>query len=588
MKYAYCTLFLIILIPSFLSATTIIPFRHLGEAAQLSDAVVLAKAQTPFETALAEEVFYDCTLRVSDRIKGSLSPGELFTVRQQSHRTGDFRADFPGDFVPEEGKTYLIFLKQSGDIWRPVTMTYYIFEVKKIGTESFLVPLDESFSFVFVPRPDGATPESPGIYRMEEMLHILKEYVSGTTSAWNAAPALTSLMPGDFPQERVLPTGCDFDLGSGLCRWQNAAINTYYDDTNAPSGFGIILGSVQSAMTTSYPDISPANSGQVSFTPDCGDGVVTGADFTSFLASLNGNQTTLILFEDPCSQIPDLSGCIGTLAIGGGYSSSATHTYKGDTWKNALWGYVVVNNGTFGCQSSADYQIMLTHELTHTYRMDHLNSPPYLNQNMNPFCCNNINTKDIECMNYTYDLSLPVQLVTFDAQPLGDRQVHLTWSTAAETDNNHFILERSADGLRFEVITSVPGHNSFEPHHYDWTDRTPLPGLNYYRLSQVDFDGQASSLGIKVVAIGHRDEDVSIYPNPAKAEAMSLKTAFSFDFYGTLEISDMSGRIVAQRSLSLEKGKQITEQSVAGLAPGVYWLKLQSASDVRVLRFFKN
>ncbi|MBK7937261.1 MAG: hypothetical protein IPJ82_09295 [Lewinellaceae bacterium] len=57
MKYAYCTLFLIILIPSFLSATTIIPFRHLGEAAQLSDAVVLAKAQTPFETPFGDQVF---------------------------------------------------------------------------------------------------------------------------------------------------------------------------------------------------------------------------------------------------------------------------------------------------------------------------------------------------------------------------------------------------------------------------------------------------------------------------------------------------------------------------------------------------
>lgn len=588
MKHAFTTLSLILFFRFPLPATSIIPFRHLGEAARLSDAAVLATAEDDFETPAGDYVYFDCRFRVTNRVKGGVAPGESFVLRRQSHRMGDFSVDFAGDFAPEKGKTYLIFLKDAGDYWKPVAMTYYIFEVKKVGDKPFLVPLAESFAIELVPRPDGVQPEPPAVYRLGEMLYILQQYVNGITSAWDASAALTSLMPDDFPQERALPTGCSFDLGSGQCRWQNAAVNVYFDDTNAPASFSGTLDNILSALNTNYTGIDPANSGQVSFTPDCSDGTVTGTDFTSFLASLNGNQTTLILFDDPCNQIPNLSGCVGTLAVGGGYSSSSTHVYKGDTWKNALWGYVVVNNGTPACLTASEYEIMLTHELTHTYRMGHLNAAAYPNQNMNPVCCNTINTKDIECMNYTYDIALPVQLMAFDAQALENRQVRITWATASETGADRFVLERSPDGLRFGIIASLPCRNTKSENRYEWTDTAPFSGINYYRLNQIGFDGKASSLGIKAVETGNRGAEAGIYPNPVDDGVVILKTDFASAVTGSLEIIDVNGRVVAEQPLSLEKGEQTTEQSIAELPQGIYWLRLQTASSPRVLRFCKN
>ncbi|MBP6826162.1 MAG: T9SS type A sorting domain-containing protein [Saprospiraceae bacterium] len=588
MKHVFFLLILLLFIQNTLFATSIIPFRHLGEAAQVSDAVVMATMENSFETPSGDYVFFDSHLRVTERIKGDLATGDLFTLRRQDHRMGDFQADFPGDFIPEEGKTYLIFLKNSGSFWRPVTMAYYVFEVKKIGNEPFLVPVDEGLGVALVPRPDGVQPELPGVYRVNKLLHILRQYLDGITLNWDIATALTSLTPYDFPRERALPTGCDFDIGSGLCRWQNTAINLYFDDTNAPGGFSSTLDNILSALNGSYTGIDPSNAGQVSFTPDCSDATVTGNDFTSFLSSLNGNQTTLLMFDDPCNQIPNLIGCMGTLAIGGGYSSSLTHSYKGDTWKNALWGYVVVNNGTPGCLTAAQYEIMLTHELTHTYRMDHLNATLYPGQNMNPACCNAIGAKDIECMNYTYDIALPVQLTTFNIQSVERQQVKIVWTTSRETGNDHFVLERSSDGLHFEIVANLPGHNTQAPHVYEWTDIAPFPGINYYRLSQVDFDGHSSSLGIRVAEVGDRDGEVYIFPNPATEEAMTLKTDFPAAFSGTLRIVDMGGRVVEERALSLEKGENTLDQPVGQLAPGVYWLKLDGTTGNRVLKFFKN
>jgi len=568
-------------------ATSVIPFKHLGEAAKVSEAVVLATAEGNFETTAGDVTFFDCRFRVRSTVKGVLVPNESFALRQFSHRLGDFTGDIAGDFVPEAGKTYLLFLYRVGDVWRPVTLSYYVFEEKQLAGENLLVPVEEGLGIVLVPRPDGVLPEPVGIYRTEKLLPVLQNFANQDTHVWDASSALTGFSSSDFPQERALPTGCDFALGVDLSRWQNAAIEVYFDETGAPGGFSGILDNILAAMNSSYVDIDPTNEGQVSFTPDCSDNTVTGTDLTNFLNSLNGNQTTLIFLDDPCSQIGNLNNCAGTLAIGGSYNSSLSHSYKGDTWKNALWGYVVVNNGTFECLSASNYEIMLTHELTHTYRMDHLNASLYPSQNMNPACCNPIGTKDEECMNYVYDVVSPVTLTAFEVQQHEDRQVRVSWQTSAEKDNSHFTVERSADGLHFEFLKKIEGNNTRTISHYEWIDPLPLPGLSYYRLTQTDFDGTLNNLGVKAVRM-ELTSDIRVFPNPAGNENLTILLDLERVFSGHLEMMDANGQILESRILELESGRNKLEQPVGNLAPGIYWLRFQSDDAVQTMKFFKN
>jgi len=92
----------------------------------------------------------------------------------------------------------------------------------------------------------------------------------------------------------------------------------------------------------------------------------------------------------------------------------------------------------------------------------------------------------------TFDCPLPIELLAFQAKPLPDR-VRAEWTTASETNNDHFALERSADGVLFEPIGTVAGatHSTVE-RSYIFDDPAPHPGLNYYRLRQVDLDGATS------------------------------------------------------------------------------------------------
>jgi hypothetical protein len=69
--------------------------------------------------------------------------------------------------------------------------------------------------------------------------------------------------------------------------------------------------------------------------------------------------------------------------------------------------------------------------------------------------------------------------------------VKLFWSTLFEKNNDYFIIERSIDEVSWEQIKIVPGSNcSTIEVFYDILDNSPKEGLNYYRLTCVDKDGQ--------------------------------------------------------------------------------------------------
>jgi hypothetical protein len=86
---------------------------------------------------------------------------------------------------------------------------------------------------------------------------------------------------------------------------------------------------------------------------------------------------------------------------------------------------------------------------------------------------------------------LPINLVYFKGEILGN-VVDLTWETKSEKNNSHFIVESTLDGDSWSNIGSVAGKgNSIYPQNYSLKVRQK-EDLKYYRLIQVDFDGNKS------------------------------------------------------------------------------------------------
>ncbi len=115
---------------------------------------------------------------------------------------------------------------------------------------------------------------------------------------------------------------------------------------------------------------------------------------------------------------------------------------------------------------------------------------------------------------------LPVELVSFSASRQG-MLIEISWQTATEFNSSHFIVERSYDAINFEEIGRVDGAGTtLVPHSYHILDMESVESLEsvaYYRLRQVDFDGQLEVFHIVAVDLGDVGDfelPIRFFPNP--------------------------------------------------------------------------
>ena len=181
---------------------------------------------------------------------------------------------------------------------------------------------------------------------------------------------------------------------------------------------------------------------------------------------------------------------------------------------------------------------------------------------------------------------LPVKLTKFAAVAVGADAV-LSWATAQETNNHHFEVERSLDNRTFESVGTVAGRGTTTlTSSYGFTDAgasTHSTGVLYYRLRQVDYDGQASFSPVQTVRFRFAGTNVSLYPNPTTSSATLDLSALPAGDY-TVEVVETTGRRVLRGTY--QAGKQTL--LLDGLATGTYFVKVQGASFNLVLPLSKQ
>ncbi|WP_299821067.1 T9SS type A sorting domain-containing protein [uncultured Pontibacter sp.] len=178
---------------------------------------------------------------------------------------------------------------------------------------------------------------------------------------------------------------------------------------------------------------------------------------------------------------------------------------------------------------------------------------------------------------------MPVELMSFTATPNKNR-VELHWKTASEQDNNHFVVERSADGHLFEGIGLVNGTGtSSRTNSYTLTDEHPLNGTSYYRLKQVDTNGKFTYSRLVSVSKVFAKEEVQVYPT-ITASALNIQQS-ALQKYSYATVIDVMGKQVLQVPLDAAKVQSI---HVGHLGSGTYVLVLQDEKGNRVSKRFKK
>lgn len=175
---------------------------------------------------------------------------------------------------------------------------------------------------------------------------------------------------------------------------------------------------------------------------------------------------------------------------------------------------------------------------------------------------------------------LPVELVSFHAKQ-GNDQVKLTWKTASEKNNSHFMVQRSENGNNFENLGSVDGHGTtIKSHEYSYVDYAPVKGTAYYRLKQVDFNGDYEYSPMETVNFkqgGQEGEPVKIekvMPNPFR-ERFKVKYTVSEPGESRILVVNQNGQPVIDKTQYSRKGTNYFEYYNGGeLNKGVYIFNL--------------
>lgn len=179
-------------------------------------------------------------------------------------------------------------------------------------------------------------------------------------------------------------------------------------------------------------------------------------------------------------------------------------------------------------------------------------------------------------------VSLPIELVRFEATASGS-VTSLKWSTASESNNDYFDLERSANGLNFTSIGRVDGAGtSTASHDYAFIDYRPKSGKNYYRLRQVDHDGQFSFSPIVSVTI---DKTGQVYLSPTVATDR-LRLELPEQGAADWQIFDSAGQRIATGGWT--DGNVQDEIAVGHLPVGMYYLQVNTVQGPVTKKFWKK
>ena len=176
---------------------------------------------------------------------------------------------------------------------------------------------------------------------------------------------------------------------------------------------------------------------------------------------------------------------------------------------------------------------------------------------------------------------LPISLISFIGQQVVD-QIKLQWKTASEKNFSFFSIEKSLNGTSFNEIGRVNGNGTTtEQHSYDFTDKDPIIGKNYYRLKSVDFDGYTEYFDIILVNFT-TDKQFYVYPVPSDGKTISTAINFSSEKDYTIVIFDNFGGVVSRYSSNQPK---IDFTFTNPLQNGVYYAKFSSFDYSKTVRF---
>ena len=189
--------------------------------------------------------------------------------------------------------------------------------------------------------------------------------------------------------------------------------------------------------------------------------------------------------------------------------------------------------------------------------------------------------------NYNITMSnvmpLPIELIHLGGQNEKGYN-RLFWATATEKDNAYFTIEKSPDGINFNVLSKVNGAGtSYTRIDYEYVDDHPYEGITYYQLSQTDYDGTTKKLGIIAVDNKSKIKDIEFVPNPVSENGILKIPAYKEENI-SISIEDITGKIIESKNVTLDSGTNTFELNFSSLEKGLYFIHISSRTKNQYIK----
>ena len=167
--------------------------------------------------------------------------------------------------------------------------------------------------------------------------------------------------------------------------------------------------------------------------------------------------------------------------------------------------------------------------------------------------------------------------------------VHLKWSTASESNNKGFEIQRSLNGAKYQAVGFVKGSgNSNITKTYSFTDVNNTTGNVCYRLKQIDFNGVSEFSKVTCVNIeAVKTTEVITTPNPFYA-SLNVKYNSLNEGSANMQIIDMLGKTHQNSNMIVNKGENTLTIDTEVLPLGIYFIRITNGTEVTTQRIVKR
>ncbi len=287
-------------------------------------------------------------------------------------------------------------------------------------------------------------------------------------------------------------------------------------------------------------------------------------------------------YSVPYSGSNSITTCSGTICDHGGIGNYTTFANGYTVINPTTPGYLVSVDGTIDTEFGYDYVEFYDGIGLGTFIIGYWGTGPLpapVTSTTGPLTIRFVSDLSINYSGFSLNITclnpLPIELVSFDAtcdMQSGNRTI--SWQTASETNNEHFVIERSSNAIDWtEVHRESGAGNSNTQLSYEWIDQEILSSTVYYRLTQVDFNGQFETFNPTTVTCNPDVPVAQIRPNPNDGNFQLWFTEPQEGTEALIEIVDNMGRVLSQQTVT-GTGTAIAVQFNVTLNAGVYHLRI--------------